>query len=153
MTRRGILPALFLVALAASAAQAQPAQPSPQAGLDSLVGLAGKYPHDVKLWETTPLGERLKTLLGAQYDPFLANLGVQGPLARCGDVVWTSGNKPHEGGTEGALLLADTKANAIEVYLLTKGVLSYYREKGANAPLEGDAKTVLANLKQWAAKK
>lgn len=156
MSSRGIVPAVLLLALAASVSRAwsaQPAQPAPQASLDSLTGLVGKYPHDVRLWETTPLGERLKALLGAQYDPFMTNLGVQGPLARYGDVVWTSGNKPHEGGTEGALLLADTKANTIEVYLLTKGSLGYYREKGANAPLEGDAKTVLANFKQWAAKK
>ena len=28
-----------------------------------------------------------------------------------------------------------------------------YRETGANIPLAGDAKTVLANLKQWATRK
>ena len=152
MTRRAILSALMLLALVASGA-AQPALPGKQAGLDSLAGFIGKYPHDVKLWETTGLGERLKAVLGAEQAQFVTKMGVQGPLARYGDVVWTSGNKPQEGGSEGALLLADTKANTIEVYLLTKGSLSYYREKGANAPLEGDAKTVLANLKQWATKK
>lgn len=68
-------------------------------------------------------------------------------------MVWTSGNKPHEGGSDTALFLADTRSNVIEVYLLSKGRLSHRAEKGAAIPLEGDARAFLANLQESAKRK
>lgn len=61
-----------------------------------------------------------------------------------------SGNKPHEGATDGALLLADTKANVMEVYLLSKGTLTHHAETGAAIRVDGDAKKVLGNLQDVA---
>ena len=143
--RRAVL--AILVVLAAIPALAQAQKP---AGLDYLQAFVGKYPPDVKLWETEPLNTRLKALLGPQHATFLVNMETAGPLARYGDVVWTSGNKAHEGGSDAALLLAETKADILEVHLLSKGKLAHRAERGAAIPLEGDAKTVMGNLREAA---
>ena len=124
------------------------AQSAKPAGLESLQGYVGKYPTDVALWEKEPLQSRLKALLGARYSTFVANTKTNSPVARYGDVMWTSGNKPHAGGSDAALFLADIKANVIEVYLLSKGVLSHHAERGAAVPIEGDAKTTLTNMQE-----
>ena len=76
----------------------------------------------------------------------LVTPGEPGPLARYGDVVWTSGNKPHEGGSDAALFLADTKSNVIEVYLLSKGTLSHRAEKGAAIPLDATRRPFFAKV-------
>jgi hypothetical protein len=75
------------------------------------------------------------------------------PVARYVDVIWNSGNKPHAGGSDTALFLADIKANVIEVYLLSKGVLSHHTERGAAIPIEGDAKMTLTNMQESARRK
>ena len=93
------------------------AQSAKPAGLESLQGYVCKYPTDVALWEKEPLQSRLKALLGARYSTFVANTTTNSPVARYGDVMWTSGNKPHAGGSDAALFLADIKANVIEVYV------------------------------------
>jgi hypothetical protein len=67
-----------------------------------------------------------------------------------GEPIVTSGDKPREGATDGALLLADTRANVIEVYLLSKGNLTHHAEEGAAIRVDGDAKTVLGNLQDAA---
>ena len=123
--------------------------PKPE-NLAYLQSFVGKYPTDVKLWDTQPLGDRLKALLGQQLPTFLVNMRVNGPIARSGNVVWMSGSKPHEGATDGALLLADTKANVMEVYLLSKGTLTHHAESGAAIRVDGDAKKVLGNLQDAA---
>ena len=133
----------ILVVLVAIPALAQAQMP---AGLDYLHAFVGKNPPDVKLWETEPLNTRLKALLGPEHATFLANMQTVGPLARYGDVVWTSG-KAQEGGSDAALLLAETKADILEVHLLSKGKLAHRAERGAAIPLEGDAKTVMGNLR------
>jgi hypothetical protein len=143
--QRAIAP--VLLALLAVPLLAQTPKPG---GLEYLQGFVGKYPSEVKLWETEPLNARLKALLGAQHATLLVNTQTVGPLARYADVVWTSGNKAHEGGVEAALFLADTKANVVEVYLLSKGKLSHFAEKGAAIPVEGAAKTILASFKEAA---
>jgi len=126
------------------------AEPPKSAGLEYLQGFVGKHPADLKLWDTEPLHVRLRTLLGPRYPSFVTNMRVNGPLARYGDVVWTSGNKPHDGTRNAALFLADTKSDVIEVYLLSQGALSEHAEKGPPVRLEGGAKTVFTNLKNSA---
>ena len=105
------------------------------------------------LWEKEPLQSQLKALLGARYSTFVANTKTNSPVACYGDGIWTSGNKPHAGGSDAALFLADIKANVIEVYLLSKGVLSHHAEKEAAIPIEGDAKTTLTNMQESARRK
>ena len=144
---------IVFVVLFLSASGLSFAQSATSAGLESLQGYVGKHPTDVALWEKEPLQSRLKALLGARYAIFVANTTANSPVARYGDVMWTSGNKPHAGGSDAALLLADIKANVIEVYLLSNGVLSHHAERGAAIPIEGDAKTTLTNMQESARRK
>lgn len=120
-------------------------------GLAYLASFVGRYPYDVDLWNTQPLNARLQALLGEQYPTFVDNMEVQGPLEAYGDgVVWTSGNKAHQGGIESAMLLADTRSGALEVYLLTGQKLWHHAEREPRIELQGDAATMVGNLREAA---
>jgi pyruvate/2-oxoglutarate dehydrogenase complex dihydrolipoamide acyltransferase (E2) component len=113
------------VADAAPAPAAEPAAPAAAtaASLESLRAQIGKYPSDAgaDYLRQGPLAERLKTLLGADYEVLLTNLGTSGPLEQQGDLLFVTGNKPHEGGDEQAAVVVDLAHNAIRVWLAHAG--------------------------------
>lgn len=119
--------------------------------LGFLKALVDKYPNDIKLWTNHSLEPRLKNLLGNEYSVFVENMKVNSPLNEYSDVIWTSGNKPHDGGINAALFLADIKNNLIEVYLLTNGKLLHFGEANSEMILNGDAQVVLDNFQAAAA--
>ncbi len=137
---------------AATASVAPPAHTADTAGtgLAYLTSQVGQYPNDVSLWKTEPLNTRLHALLGPQYSTFIANMAVQGPLDTYDDVVWTSGNRAHSGDVEAAVMLADTRANTLEVYLLTDHRLWHHAEREPRIALQGDAQTRVAQLREAA---
>ncbi len=117
------------------------------ASLAYLASRVGQYPHDIDLWNTQPLNTRLHALLGEQYPTFIDNMEVQGPLETFDGAVWTSGNRAHQGGIEAAVLLVDTRTDALEVYLLTGHRLWHHAEREPRIALQGDAATMVGNLR------
>lgn len=111
-----------------------------------LRGLLDKYPNDVNLWSNAALAPRLDALLGAELPVFVENMKVNNPLGESSGIIWSSGNKQHDGGANAALFLADVTGNRIEVYLLKDGKLRHFGESGSQVPLNGDAQVVLDNL-------
>jgi hypothetical protein len=73
------------------------------------------------LFETQPLGRRMRALLGPEYPRFIQNMGVSTPLADDHGVLYICGNAPHNGGTEDAVLLINDRQNRIEVIVLHDG--------------------------------
>ena len=114
----------------------------PWAGLQNHIG---KYPNESGLLTNSPIVEPLKTLLGDKYDTFVTNLGVQSPLTRDGDLLFTSGNKPHEGGMEGAYLILDPSKTTLEAGLWEKGKLTTYTSQGASLRKPADIQTMIQN--------
>ncbi|MCB0336611.1 MAG: hypothetical protein KDD62_09900 [Bdellovibrionales bacterium] len=106
----------------------------------------GKYPTELKLWNSPTLEKRLRALLGEKFPKFITNMTVNTPLEQGEDFVWSSGNKPHDGGYNSAMFVMDTAKNKIEVYLLIDQHLSHYGESSDRVVLNGDAQNVLANL-------
>lgn len=116
------------------------------AALDAAVG---KYPADLKLFEQSVLVAPLKSLLGDDFDDFVENMSVAGPLSRDG-VLYATGNKPHEGGSDAAYLLVDPKAEKLEVGLWEDGKFKSYTSPGALLARPKDVKTMIANFRAGA---
>lgn len=128
------------------------AVPAPPAAVDlaSLRAHVGKYPRDVKLFETDPLQARLLALLGTRYTTFLANFGTQGPLSAEGDVLYAIGNKPHAGGDSQAILLIDVPRDLIHVRILDELEMAEYRERDEAIALPPDVETTISNWEELA---
>ena len=95
------------------------APPSTLAGLRPLVG---SYPGErADYLRQGALAERLQRLLGDDYAVLLTNLGTSGPLVQEGDLIYITGNKPHEGGDEQAAVVVDPAQNALRVWLVHAG--------------------------------
>lgn len=86
----------------------------------------GRYPADIGLYRTGAVAEALQQLLGEKFAVFLQNMQVSGPLSR-DRLLFVSGNKPHEGGSEMAYLLLDPPSRQLEVGLIEQGRLTVYR--------------------------
>lgn len=130
---------------------AESAAPTPAATVPlsgewaSLEPLVGQYPSQSGLFENSAIVAPLKTLLGDKYDTFKTNMGVQGPLTREGDILYVSGNKPHEGGSNAAYLLIDTRTKALEAGLWVNGKLTTYPAGGTSIAKPKDIQTMLSN--------
>lgn len=133
---------------AAPPAAASPA-PAPVAAAtadwSSLNGLVGKYPPDSKLFEDSPIVPGLKALLGDKFDTFKINTQTSGPLQNENGVLFVTGNKPHNGGSDQAYLLIDPATQAMEVGLWEAGKLGVFTTPGAKLAKPKDVQTMLAN--------
>ncbi|WP_427792548.1 hypothetical protein [Brevundimonas diminuta] len=106
----------------------------------------GKYPNDTGLLENSPITADLKALLGNKYDVFAINMQTQSPLEKEGAILFTSGNKPHEGASSAAYLLIDTAAKGLEVGLWEGGKLTTYKTPGSNIAKPADIQALISNF-------
>ena len=132
---------------AAPAPTAQSAPPAVPAATDwtSLNALVGQDPNASKLIEDSVVTPDLKALLGDKYETLRANMQTQSPLEREGSVLYTSGNKAHEGGVNAAYILIDPTQRGMEVGLWENGKLTTYTTQGAALPKPKDIQTMIAN--------
>lgn len=93
----------------------------------------GQYPRDTGLWSHPLLAQRLHALLGDKHQAFLENMRVQGPLTEENGLLFVTGNKPHEGGVDMAVFLADPANDKLQVWLSTGGTVETFSE--ADPPL------------------
>lgn len=111
----------------------------------SLTGLVGQYPRDSRLIEASVITPALKALLGDGFQVFQANMQTQGPLQSEGAVLFTSGNKPHQGGIDAAYLLIEPTSRALEIGLWEGGKLTTYKTPGADIAKPADIRTMIDN--------
>lgn len=111
--------------------------------LDELERYAGGYAHESGLWRSEPLASRLKALLGAKLAPFEENLRVASALSKEGGVYYLVGNKPHQGGNDFAVFVADPDSDTINVVLYEGGHRTDFREGDRELPLPKEAEAML----------
>lgn len=128
-------------AAAPSAPAAPVAAPADWSGLNALVG---KYPAESRLFEDSPIIPGLKGLLGDRFETFKTNTQTSGPLKKDG-VLFVTGNKPDQGGSDQAYLLIDPATHAMEVGLWEAGKLSVFTTPGAKLVKPKDVQTMLSN--------
>lgn len=92
----------------------------PDVAWASLDPKAGQYPSQIGLFTKSAVVDDLRALLGeARLQTLRQNFETASPLQRDGTVLFTSGNRAHEGGSEAAYLLLDQAHKAVEVGLWT----------------------------------
>ena len=112
----------------------------------SLDPKVGQYPLQIGLFIKSAVVDDLRALLGeARLQTLRQNFETASPLQRDGTVLFTSGNRAHEGGSEAAYLLLDQAHKAIEVGLWTNGALSVYKTPGSHIRKPADIRTMIAN--------
>ena len=128
------------------AGTAAPAAAAPITGeWAALQTFISKTPEESKLLVTSPIAADLRALLGDKHSVFLANMQVQSPLQQDGDVLFTSGNKQHAGGSDQAYLLIHPQTKALEVGLWEAGKLTTYKTDGSNTRKPQDVQTMISN--------
>lgn len=105
----------------------------------------GQHPLESRLYDDSAINGELESLLGSKLAVLKANSETAAPLQREGDVLFTSGNKDNEGGSDAFYLLADTATDALEVGLWEGGELSVYMTPGSNISKPKDIETTIAN--------
>jgi len=117
------------------------------APLDELDRYAGTYPDAAVLWRSPLLAPRLEALLGPKFETFVENVQVRTPVMKDGGVFYVTGNKPHQGGLNNAVFLADPESDTIVVILVVNGVREDFKEHGRDIPLPAEVVTTLGNLR------
>lgn len=150
MKRMAIFLATLATSISACSSEQTPGQHqavlTDAPSLTSLRSFTGKYPAETRLWETQPLQGRLRALLGEHYQEFLVNMQVTGPLIAEGNIVYVTGNKPHSGGSEAAIFLAEIESNRIHVWLMVNEILTEYHESGPKIKLPREVETMVHEL-------
>ena len=96
-----------------------------------------------------PLAERLRGLLGlTNYNLLLDNLQVSGPLRQDGAMLYITGNRPHEGGTEAAAVVVHSATDTVRVWLVTDGEEWDVQDQGAPKTLPADVATMMENARR-----
>jgi len=112
----------------------------------SLGQYVGQHPLQSNLYEDSAIAPELERLLGDKLAVLQANSETAAPLQRDGDVLFASGNKDNEGGSDAFYLLVDPSAKAIEIGLWESSVLSVYKTAGSNIPKPQDIQTMISNM-------
>ncbi|MBV7541680.1 hypothetical protein [Acidovorax sp. sic0104] len=93
-----------------------------------------------------PLAERLRGLLGlTNYNILLQNLQVSGPLRQDGSMLYITGNRPHEGGSEAAAIVVHANPDTVRVWLLTGGEEWDVQDQGTPKALPADVARMMDN--------
>ena len=97
--------------------------------LNYLKKFEGKYPSDVKLFNTNPLKARLVKLLGNKVKVFNDNMGVQVPLKISNNTLVNTGCLPHSCGSDESAICVLFNTDNILVGIISHGKYSVYSEK------------------------
>ena len=116
------------------------------APLDELNRFKGTYPHTVHLWDEPVIHKRLDALLATSMKTFLENMKVQSPLMKDQGVFYVTGNKPHQGGLDNAMFLADPASDTLAVILYVNGARQDFKEGGRDIALPAEVVTTIGNM-------
>lgn len=90
----------------------------------------GKYPHDIKLFEDKNFAERVKKLVGKEYDEMLKNFNVEGPIVSDNGIYKLHGCKQHDCPGYATSIYYDSKNDNLNVSIDKNGKVTDFAEKG-----------------------
>lgn len=90
----------------------------------------GKYPHDVKLFEDKNFAERVKKLVGKDYDEMLKSFNVESPIVSDNGIYKTHGCKQHDCPGYATSIYYDSKNDNLNVSIDKNGKITDFTEKG-----------------------
>ncbi|PIF44557.1 hypothetical protein CLU96_1533 [Chryseobacterium sp. 52] len=105
--------------------------PSATASTDNIITKnAGKYPHDIKLFEDKSFADRVKKLAGAQYGEMLKNFNVETPIVSENGIYKVTGCKQHDCPGYSTSIFYDAKNDNLNVSIDKNGKIADFAEKG-----------------------
>lgn len=110
-----------------STATAVPSAPAPD---NIITKNVGKYPHDIKFFEDKSITERLKKLVGAQYNEMVKNFNVESPVASENGIYKLTGCKQHDCPGYATNIFYDAKNDNLNVSIDKNGKIADFAEKG-----------------------
>jgi len=145
-----IAPALLL-ALAGTPAAASPACVAKGGGLPPMLDYVGRDAAGRNLLAAPSVAASLARLPVSVREHFERNLDVSGPVDLIDCHLVLSGNAPHMGGEEDAIIDVDLYSGAVTVAVHGRGRTDVYLGAGVAAHLPGDAYGAVPEaVKQWA---
>lgn len=96
----------------------------------------GKYPHDIKFFEDKNITERLKKLVGNQYEEMVKYFDVTTPISLEHDIYILKGCKQHDCPGYSTKIYYDPKNDNLNVSIDNNGKISDFNEKGKIAGTE-----------------
>ncbi len=122
--------------------------PADTASLSFITEWVGKYPQEVNLFGLNVLSDRLKQLMGMQYDSMMANWNTETPIEVEDSIIHTSGCKAHDCPADDYELYIDLADNNINVYNLRNDSLQIYAEQDTIAlptKMKANLRVILSN--------
>ncbi|MGA7966689.1 MAG: hypothetical protein WCB49_12550 [Gammaproteobacteria bacterium] len=118
--------------------------------LDRMLRYSGGYKTAEVLGDPA-VDAALKRLLGSELAHLQRNLGVSGPvdLIACDLVI--SGNAPHQGGEENAIIDISVYSGAVAAAILSQGKIAIYFNHGKSSPGHDYGEAVPLAIKDWLA--
>lgn len=90
----------------------------------------GKYPNEIKLFEDKGFTDRLKKLVGAQYDEMVKLFNVESPIASENGIYKLTGCKQHDCPGYATSIYYDAKNDNLNVSIDKNGKVTEFAEKG-----------------------
>lgn len=90
----------------------------------------GKYPHDVKLFEDKSFAERVKKLVGKEYDEMIKSFNVESPIVSDNGIYKIHGCKQHDCPGYATSIYYDSKNENLNVSIDKNGKVTDFAEKG-----------------------
>lgn len=90
----------------------------------------GKYPHDIKFFEDKNITDRLKKLVGTQYDEMVKNFNVESPVTSENGIYKLSGCKQHDCPAYATHIYYDAKNDNLNISIDKNGKVTDFAEKG-----------------------
>ncbi|MFZ2983478.1 MAG: hypothetical protein WA053_00130 [Minisyncoccia bacterium] len=91
----------------------------------------GRYPSEINLFSNQEVSTRLRTLLGATYEPVMKNSQVQTPIVKISEGIYKTVTFPaHAGGSYDISIYFDIKKDNINVLIDQSGLVQKFSEKG-----------------------
>lgn len=144
--RRGAVcvPTLLLVLLFTPAAQACSGK------LSRMLTYAGEYKTAEVLGDPA-VDAALTRLLGSELAHLKRNLGVAGPVDLISSDLVISGNAPHQGGEENAIVDINVYSGAVAAAILSQGKIAIYADTGKTMSGMAYEEAVPLAIKDWLA--
>lgn len=103
---------------------------SPSAATENIITKnVGKYPHEIKLFEDKSITDRLKKLVGAQYNDMIKYFNVESPITSENGIYKLTGCKQHDCPGYSTDIYYDAKDDNLNVMIDQNGKLTDFSEK------------------------
>lgn len=105
--------------------------PSSSVSADNIITKSvGKYPHEIKLFEDKIITDRLKKLVGSQYDEMVKFFNVESPVVSENEIYKLNGCKQHDCPGYATTIYYDSKNDNLNVSIDKNGKVTDFTEKG-----------------------